>query len=76
MKFVGFNLKEPKVSNRYGNILNDLGKICELKVCQVGQGLVFTTKDSTTKTSEVISIDETFSYILVETQNSFYAFEK
>ena len=25
MKFVGFNLKEPKVSNRYGNILDDLG---------------------------------------------------
>ena len=24
MKFVGFNLKEPKVSNRYGNILDDL----------------------------------------------------
>ena len=76
MKFFEFNLKEPKVSNRYGNILNDLGKSCEVKVCQVGQGLVFTTKDSTTKTSEVISIDEIFSYILVETQNSFYAFEK
>ena len=76
MKFVCFNLKEPKVSNRYGNTLNDLGKTCELKVCQVGQGLVFTTKDSTTKTSEVISIDENFSHILVETRNSFYTFEK
>ena len=45
MKFVDFNPKEPKVSNRYGNILDDLGKLCELKVCQVGHGLVFTTKD-------------------------------
>lgn len=44
MKFVDFNPKEPKVSNRYGNILDDLGKLCELKVCQVGHGLVFTTK--------------------------------
>ena len=76
MKFVDFNPKEPKVSNRYGNIVNDLGKLCELKICQVGQGLVFTTKDSTTKTSEVISIDEGFSHILVETRNSFYVFEK
>ena len=76
MKFVDFNPKEPKVSNRYGNILDDLGQLCELKVCQVGHGLVFTTKDSTTRTSEVISIDEGFSHILVETQNSFYVFEK
>ena len=76
MKFVDFNLKESKVSNRYGNILDDLGKLCELKVCQVGHGLVFTTKDSTTMTSEVISINESFSHILVETQNSFYTFEK
>ena len=51
MKFVGFNLKQPKVNNSYGNILDDLGKECELKVCSVGQGLVFTTKDSITKTS-------------------------
>ena len=76
MKFVGFNLKQPKVSNRYGNILDVLGKLCELKVCQVGHGLVFTTKDSTTTTSEVISIDESFSHILVQTRNSFYTFEK
>lgn len=76
MKFVDFNPKEPKVSNRYGNILDDLGKECELKVCSVGHGLVFTTKDSTTTTSEVILIDESFSHILVETQNSFYVFEK
>ena len=76
MKFVGFNLKQPKVNNSYGNILDDLGKECELKVCSVGHGLVFTTKDSTTRTSEVISIDEGFSHILVETQNSFYVFEK
>ena len=76
MKFVDFNLKESKVSNRYGNILDDLGKLCELKVCQVGHGLVFATKDSTTMTSEVISINESFSHILVETQNSFYVFEK
>ena len=76
MKFVGFNLKQPKVNNSYGNILDDLGKECELKVCSVGHGLVFTTKDSTTTTSEVISIDESFSHILVQTRNSFYTFEK
>ena len=76
MKFVGFNLKEPKVNNNYGNILDDLGKECELKVCSVGHGLVFTTKDSTTTTSEVISIDESFSHVLVQTRNSFYTFEK
>lgn len=76
MKFVGFNLKEPKVNNSYGNILDDLGKECELKVCSVGHGLVFTTKDSTTTTSEVISIDESFSHVLVQTRNSFYTFEK
>ena len=76
MKFVGFNLKEPKVNNSYGNILDDLGKECELKVCSVGHGLVFTTKDSTTTTSKVISIDESFSHILVQTRNSFYTFEK
>ena len=55
MKFVGFNLKQPKVNNSYGNILDDLGKECELKVCSVGHGLVFTTKDSTTPTSEFYS---------------------
>ena len=76
MKFVGFNLKQPKVNNSYGNILDDLGKECELKACSVGRGLVFTTKDSTTTTSEVISIDESFSHILVQTRNSFYTFEK
>lgn len=76
MKFVGFNLKQPKVNNSYGNILDDLGKECELKVCSVGHGLVFTTKDSTTTTSEVISIDESFSHVLVQTRNSFYTFEK
>ena len=76
MKFVDFNPIVPKVSNRYGNILVDLGKLCELIVCHVGHGLVFTTKDSTTTTSEVISIDESFSHILVQTRNSFYTFEK
>ena len=76
MKFVGLNLKEPKVSNRYGNTLDDLGKEGELKVCSVGHGLVFTTKDSTPTTSEVLSIDERFSHILVQTRNSFYTFEK
>ena len=76
MKFVDFNPKEPKVSNRYGNILDDLGKECELKVCSVGHGLVFTTKDSTTTTSDVVSVDESFTHILVETRNSFYTFEK
>ena len=76
MKFVGFNLKESKVSNRYGNILDDLGKLCELKVCQVGYGLVFTTKDSTNITTDVVSVNESFSHILVETRNSFYTFEK
>ena len=75
MKFVCFNTKEPKVGVVY-DVLDDLGKECELKVCSVGHGLVFTTKDSTTTTSEVISIDESFSHILVQTRNSFYTFEK
>ena len=38
--------------------------------------MVFTTKDSTNITSEVISVDESISHILVQTKNSFYAFEK
>ena len=76
MKFVGFNLKESKVSNRYGNILDDLKKECEIKLCKVGEPMVFVTKDSTNITTDVVSVNESFSHILVETRNSFYTFEK
>ena len=31
MKFAVFNLKEPKVNNNYGNVLDDLGQECEIK---------------------------------------------
>ena len=76
MKFVDFNPKEPKVSNRYGNILDDLKKECEIKICKDGEPMVFVTKDSTNITSDVVSVDESFTHILVETRNSFYTFEK
>lgn len=75
VKFVGFNTKDPKVDVKLC-ILDDLKKDCEIKVCIVGKQMVFTTKDSTNITSEVVSVDESFSHILVETENSFYAFEK
>ena len=76
MKFVCFNLKQPKVNNSYGNILDDLKKECEIKICKVGEPMVFVTKDSTNITSDVVSVDESFTHILVETRNSFYTFEK
>lgn len=53
-----------------------LKKECEIKICAVGREMVFYTHDSTVITSEVISIDESFSHILVQTQDSFYTFEK
>ena len=75
MKFVCFNTKEPKVGVRI-DVLDDLKKECEIKICKVGESMVFTTKDSTNITSEVVSVDESFSHILVQTKNSFYTFEK
>lgn len=75
MKFVGFNTKEPKVGVKL-DVLDDLKKECEIKICEVGESMVFTTKDSTNITSEVISVDESISHILVQTKNSFYAFQK
>ena len=45
-------------------------------MCKVGEPMVFVTKDSTNITSDVVSVDESFSHILVETRNSFYTFEK
>ena len=75
MKFVCFNTKEPKVGVVY-DVLDDLKKECEIKICKVGEPMVFVTKDSTNITSDVVSVDESFSHILVETRNSFYTFEK
>lgn len=75
MKFACFNTKEPKVDVRL-DVLDDLKKECEIKICEVGEPMVFITKDSIITTSEVVSIDESFSHILVQTQNSFYTFEK
>ena len=75
MRFVGFNTKEPKVSVRL-DVLDDLKKECEIKLCKVGEPMVFVTKDSTNITTDVVSVNESFSHILVETRNSFYTFEK
>lgn len=75
MKFVHYDAKNPKKGvNR--NSHGDLKKECEIKICAVGREMVFYTHDSTVITSEVISIDESFSHILVQTQDSFYTFEK
>lgn len=75
VKFVCFNIKEPKVGVVY-DVLDDLKKECEIKLCKVGEPMVFVTKDSTNITTDVVSVNESFSHILVETRNSFYAFEK
>lgn len=75
VKFVCFNTKEPKVGVVY-DVLDDLKKECEIKLCKVGEPMVFVTKDSTNITTDVVSVNESFSHILVETRNSFYTFEK
>ena len=75
VKFVCFNTKEPKVGVVY-DVLDDLKKECEIKLCKVGEPMVFVTKDSTNITTDVVSVNESFSHILVETRNSFYTFER
>lgn len=76
MKFIKVNTKEPQVSHYYGEILDELGQDCEIKVCEVGESMVFTTKIHTITTSEVISIEQVKEMLIVETENSFYMFEK
>ena len=60
VKFVCFNTKEPKVGVVY-DVLDDLKKECEIKICKVGEPMVFVTKDSTNITSDVVSVDESFT---------------
>ena len=54
----------------------NLGQECEIKVCEVGESMVFTTKIHTITTSEVISIEQVKGLLVVETKNSFYMFEE
>ena len=44
MKFIKVNTKELQVSHYYGEMLDELGQECEIKVCEVGESMVFTTK--------------------------------
>lgn len=74
MKFVVFNLKEPKVNNNYGNVFDDLGQECEIKICEVGESMVFVTREHTITTSKVISVERVKGMLLVKTKNSFYMF--
>ena len=76
MKFIKVNAKELQVSHYYGEILDRLGQECEIKVCEVGESMVFTTKIHTITTSEVISIEQVKGLLVVETKNSFYMFEE
>lgn len=75
MKFVCFNVKEPR--NGFNtDVLDALKKECELKVCEVDKSMIFNTDDSTFKTSKVVDIKEVDTHILVETKNSYYLFQK
>ena len=76
MKFIKVNTKELQVSHYYGEMLGELGQECEIKVCEVGESMVFTTKIHTITTSEVISIEQVKGLLVVETKNSFYMFEE
>ena len=76
MKFIKVNTKELQVSHYYGAILDELGQECEIKVCEVGESMVFTTKSHTITTSEVISVEQVKEMLIVETKNSFYIFEE
>ena len=75
MKFIKVNTKEPQASYYYGEMLDRLGQECEIKVCEVGESMVFTTKIHTITTSEVISVEQVKGVLGVETKNSFYMFE-
>lgn len=74
MKFIKVNTKELQVSHYYGEMLDRPGQECEIKVCEVGESMVFTTKIHTITTSEVISIEQVKGLLVVETENSFYMF--
>ena len=76
MKFIKVNTKEPQASCYYGEMLDRLGQECEIKVCEVGESMVFTTKIHTITTSEVISVEQVKGLLVVETKNSFYMFEE
>ena len=76
MKFIKVNTKEPQVSHYYGETLDELGQECEIKVCEVGESMTFTTKSHTITTSEVISVEQVKEMLIVETKNSFYIFEE
>ena len=75
MKFIKVNTKELQVSHYYGEILDRLGQDCEIKVCEVGESMVFVTREYTITTSKVISIEQVKGLLVVETENSFYMFE-
>ena len=74
MKFIKVNTKEPQVSHHYGGILDKLGQECEIKICEVGESMVFVTREYTITTSKVISVERVKGVLLVETENSFYMF--
>lgn len=74
MKFIKVNTKDPQVSHHYGEILDELGQECEIKVCEVGESMVFITRNHTIATSEVVSVKRVKNMLLVETENSFYIF--
>ena len=74
MKFIKVNTKELQVSHYYGEILDELGQECEIKICEVGESMVFVTREYTITTSKVISIEQVKGLLVVETENSFYMF--
>lgn len=74
MKFIKVNTKELQVSHYYGEMLDELGQECEIKVCEVGESMVFVTREYTITTSKVISIERVKDMLIVETENSFYMF--
>lgn len=74
MKFIKVNTKEPQVSHNYGEILDELGQECEIKICEVGESMVFVTREYTITTSKVISVERVKDMLIVETENSFYMF--
>lgn len=76
MKFIKVNTKEPQVSHNYGEMLDELGQECEIKICEVGESMVFVTREYTITTSKVISVEQVKGLLVVETKNSFYIFEE
>ena len=74
MKFIKVNTKDPQVSRNYGEILDELGQECEIKICEVGESMVFVTREYTITTSKVISVERVKDMLIVETKNSFYMF--